>query len=219
MMVNFIKENTYFASYPYEVFLYLKYQQVQNLARAINRTGRIFYACASACESDCTRLLTWPVVGVQAGMFFCVSLRVIKKFRIEVIKFSPSNDNWSLDQNIPWYFVALKGSPSAEPSLCFLKDIITKFCFINSILTTDISIESSFKVSFVFTAAINSKRVLNFPWLGNSLIFKNAISDVTSKYDYLNISSFPVESSNMKRRKAFHSFHFAMVHTNLHLLE
>ena len=82
----------------------------------------------------------------------------------------------------------LKGSPSAEPSLCFLKDIITKFCFINSILTKDISIESSFKVSFVFTAAINSKRVLNFPWLGNSLIFKNAISDVTCKYDYLNIS-------------------------------
>ena len=58
MMVSFIKENTYFASYPYEVFLYLKYQQ--NLARAINRTGRIFYACASACESDRTRLLTWP---------------------------------------------------------------------------------------------------------------------------------------------------------------
>ena len=57
----------------------------------------------------------------------------------------------------------LKGSPSAEPSLCFLKYIITKFCFINSILTKDISIESSFKVSFVFTAAINSKRVLNFP--------------------------------------------------------
>ena len=27
MMVSFIKENTYFASYPYEVFLYLKYQQ------------------------------------------------------------------------------------------------------------------------------------------------------------------------------------------------
>ena len=105
----------------------------------------------------------------------------------------------------------LKGSPSAEPSLCFLKDIITKFCFINSILTTDISIESSFKVSIVFTAAINSKRVLNFPWLGNSLIFKNAISDVTSKYDYLNISSFPVESSNMKRRKAFHSFHFFII--------
>ena len=47
------------------------------------------------------------IVGVQAGMFFYVSLRVIKKFRIEVIKFSPSNDNRSLDQNIPWYFVAL----------------------------------------------------------------------------------------------------------------
>ena len=27
MMVSFIKENTCFASYPYEVFLYLKYQQ------------------------------------------------------------------------------------------------------------------------------------------------------------------------------------------------
>ena len=27
MMVSFIKEDTYFASYPYEVFLYLKYQQ------------------------------------------------------------------------------------------------------------------------------------------------------------------------------------------------
>ena len=34
--------------------------KVQNFARAINRTGRIFYACASACESDRTRLLTWP---------------------------------------------------------------------------------------------------------------------------------------------------------------
>ena len=27
MMVSFIKENTYFPSYPYEVFLYLKYQR------------------------------------------------------------------------------------------------------------------------------------------------------------------------------------------------
>ena len=40
----------------------------------------------------------------------------------------------------------LKGSPSAEPSLCFLKDIITKFCFINSILTKDVSIESFLRV-------------------------------------------------------------------------
>ena len=36
---EFIKENTYFAS-----------TKVQNLARAINRTGRIFYACASVCQ-------------------------------------------------------------------------------------------------------------------------------------------------------------------------
>ena len=104
----------------------------------------------------------------------------------------------------------LKGSPSAEPSLCFLKDIITKFCFINSILTKDISIESSFKVAFVFTAAINSKRVLNFPWLGNSLIFKNAISDVTCKYDYLNISSFPVKAVIWKEERPFILFFFSL---------
>ena len=132
---------------------------------------------------------------------------------------------WELiDLHLIYYESYLKGSPSAESGLCFLKDIITKFCFINSILTKDISIESSFKVSFVFTAAINSKRVLNFPWLGNSLIFKNAISDVTCKYDYLNISSFPVKAVIWKEERPFilfffSFFFFAMVHTNLHLLE
>ena len=35
--------------------------------RAINRTGRIFYVCASACESNRTRLLTWPA-SIEANL-------------------------------------------------------------------------------------------------------------------------------------------------------
>ena len=50
---NFIKENTYFASYPYEVFLYLKYQQ--NILRM--------------CQRDRTRLLTWPVQSLTESWY------------------------------------------------------------------------------------------------------------------------------------------------------
>ena len=61
MMASFIKENTYFASYPYEVFLYLKYQQSTK---------------SCACDKShwqnilrvCQRLLTWPDVGPYALM-------------------------------------------------------------------------------------------------------------------------------------------------------
>ena len=55
MMVSFIKENTYFASYPYEVFLYLKYQQStkscacdkshwQNILRVCQRVRSLSHA-------------------------------------------------------------------------------------------------------------------------------------------------------------------------------